>query len=1508
MIQKFLLIGVLLLTCVAVRAQTPKNITISGVVGNAGQLSPLACADQYAGTTINTTDVGNQSNDPLYLCFGDGLVINHINDQDLTGDPQPLTPPGIGYAFYNCPPTVSGPDLATILTDPCILNNPPPTNGLWVTTGTTANGDVTFTNTGFIQNFFNNGNPIQIWFAPITLDNWAVQGFESAGGGNPAGPCVNVNINNAFPVVYLNEVVAGEVVYNPGTLTGSFTIGGGLPEYDGSNYTITILQNSAPFNVGAVTSGPAMDGSTVSFSVPAQGTYTVSISDGTGCNTDFEVYFPTVSMIVACTAASAGGTVCLGVSVEDFTNIVSYQYTLVYDPAVLSFVNATNINLPNFTGASYSGGAGFITFSWNSNDIFNGTTVADNTVIYQLCFNVIGGDGTSSPIQINGSVTPIEVYNSSNNQLGLATMDCTVPVGNQNLVVNLSADSVSCGETPALSDGALIIALTGGAAPYSYTWQNNCTGATGNGVIPSQNGSATINGLPACNNYTVTVTSSLGETSSATVAILQAAPLFVSLDVTDPSCFGLADGCVQVDNIGGGVTPYSYQWSNGPTNVQQICGLIQGSYVLTVTDAAGCTRVASTSIGVNPISVQSSMITDATCTGIGDGNISVNAVTGGTTTGGIYSFNWSTSDNNLGTSSFVSGLEPGTYTLTISDDNNCELVENYTVSADKILSIFANVDDASCFGTCNGLISVTGNTTGGPAAVPYNFSWSPNVPGAPVNTPVTTLVTNLCAGTYSLTFTDQDGCLLDSTFTVGQPDSIDITITNLQNESCNIGNDGAITITASGGTINAGSDYQYAWSNADMDNVLTGLSGGNYTVTITDDLNCSNTFVVSVLTPTPPTINSFAITPVSCPGDNDGAVTINVTPGGGAITGYFWTGGFTGTTVTGLSAGQICVQVTDNQGCAVDSCIIIPGPMPITLADTILVSPTCLGFTNGSINLVVQGGTSPYQYTINGGSPVGTPFFPGLTAGIHTFTVTDANGCPAATFTIDLPSPPAINVAFSNVQAVACFNGTPCNGIATATASGGPAGLGTYTFSWSSNEIDIGINSTANALCQDLQYVIVSDGICGDTFDVNIPSPPQLTIDAANTFTEPVTCFGLSDGSATVTATGGTPPYNYVWQTGFPGQTINNLEADTYNATITDANGCSYQYAAIVTEPETLVAIIDILVTQDVSCFGLSDGEITVAWTGGNPGPATFTWSGNVANTATASGLPAGPYVVTVTDILGCSDTAMYNLQQPLPIFAIIPEPELPLCFGEQTLVTVDTAFGGNGGPFYFTIDNGVETPLGGSVLVYAGEHLITVIEDGSECTLDSIITVVEPPQIVVDLGPDIVIELGDSSRLEPVDIISALPLDSVAWDPLTYLSFANDPLRPWCRPIESLTYTLTVFDINGCVGFDEVYVDVDKNRNVFIPNIFSPNGDGANDEFFVNLGPGAVKANYMRVFDRWGELLYERVDVLPGELQGWDGYFRGKVVDSGVLVYIIEVVFEDNVTLLYRGDVTVVK
>ncbi len=1509
MIQKFLFTGALLAICLAVTAQIPKNIQISGSLSTASAHGPtFACQDQFAGSTINTTDVNNQSPDPMFLCFGDGLVINHIGNQDLTGDPQPLTVPGIGYAFYTCPPTISGPDLATILTDPCILDNPPPANGLWVTTGSTPNGDVTFVNTGFLQGFFNGGNPVQIWFAPITLDDWAVQGFESAGGGNPAGPCVNVNINNAFPVVYLNEMVAGEVNYTVGSLNGSFTITGGLPEYDGSNYTITIVQNSNPGVTGTVTSGPAVDGSTVSFSVPAAGTYTVTISDGTGCNLDFEVYFPTMGMEIVCTAALPGGSVCLDVVVQDFTNIVSYQHTITYDPTVLSFDNISNINLVNFTGSSYSSGAGFITFSWNSNNIFTGTSVPDNTVIYEVCFDVIGGDGTSSPVDINGSVTPIEVYNASNVQLGLAIEDCILPVGNQNLMVFLDADSISCGETPPLTDGSITVSVTGGVAPYTYIWQNNCIGTSGVGNIPSQNGSATISGLPACGNYTITVTTSMGETLSATTAVLEAAPLFVSLDATDPSCFGLADGCVEVDNIGGGVPPYAYQWSNGPANVQQICGLIQGSYELTVTDGAGCTRMVSTSIGVNPISIQNFVLQDATCSGIGDGSISVNTVTGGTTTGGIYTFTWSNSNTNTGTSSFISALEPGDYSLTITDDNNCQEIENYTVNADKVISLFANITQVSCQGSCTGLISVTGNTAGAPAATPYIFNWSSNVPGVPVNTAVTSLVNNLCAGNYSLTLTDQDGCNIDTLFAVTEPDSISLAIVSLQNESCNIGNDGAVTVAASGGTLNPGGSYDYNWSNTGTGTTLTGLAGGNYTVTVTDDLNCTNTFVVTILTPTPPVINSFAITPVSCPGDNDGAVTVNVTAGGAVITGYFWTGGFTGPSVSGLTAGQICVQVTDAQGCAVDSCVVIPEPAPMVLFDTIIVSPTCPGFTNGSINLVIQGGTPPYQYAIDGGVAVGTPFFPGLPAGVHSFSVTDVNGCAPFAFSIDLPAPPAIDVIFANIQPVACFNGTPCNGTATATASGGPAGSGTFTFTWSSNEVDIGASSTANSLCQDLQYVIVSDGICGDTFDVNIPSPPQLTIDAANTSSDPVTCFGYADGSATVTATGGTPPYNYLWQTGFPGQTINNLTADTYNATITDANGCTYQYAAIVTEPESLVAIIDLLVTQDVSCYGLSDGEVTVAWTGGNPGPANFTWSGNVANTATATGLPAGFYVVTVTDILGCSDTAVYNLNQPLPIFAVIPEPPLPNCFGEQTLLTVDTVFGGDGGPFYFTVDNGVETPLGGSVLVYAGEHLITIIEDGSGCTLDSIVLVNQPPQIVVDLGPDIEIELGDSARIEPLDIITALPLDSVVWDPLTYLSFANDPLRPWCRPIESLTYTLTVFDINGCSGSDDIYVDVDKNRKVYIPNIFSPNGDNFNDEFAVYLGPGVVQANYMRIFDRWGELLYEKEDILPGDSNGWDGHFRGKVVDSGVLVYIIEVTFEDNITLLYRGDVTVVK
>ncbi|MEK7254416.1 MAG: CRTAC1 family protein, partial [Bacteroidota bacterium] len=156
-------------------------------------LLPASCADQFAGTISFSNFIG-QSNDisldTIFLCFNDQIGIQHNGDANLTGDPNPLTTPGIAYSFFDCPPNVSGFNLTSIVADTCVTNFPPPATGIWVTAGGTANGNITFNNSGTLQNFFNAGAPVQLWFAPITVDNFAIKQWEADPGSGEVGACV----------------------------------------------------------------------------------------------------------------------------------------------------------------------------------------------------------------------------------------------------------------------------------------------------------------------------------------------------------------------------------------------------------------------------------------------------------------------------------------------------------------------------------------------------------------------------------------------------------------------------------------------------------------------------------------------------------------------------------------------------------------------------------------------------------------------------------------------------------------------------------------------------------------------------------------------------------------------------------------------------------------------------------------------------------------------------------------------------------------------------------------------------------------------------------------------------------------------------------------------------------------------------------------------------------------------------------------------------------------------
>jgi gliding motility-associated-like protein len=971
--------------------------------------------------------------------------------------------------------------------------------------------------------------------------------------------------------------------------------------------------------------------------------------------------------------------------------------------------------------------------------------------------------------------------------------------------------------------------------------------------------------------------------------------------------------------IGGGTAPYSFLWTTGATT-DSIINLSPGNYSCTVTDARGCTAQTGGSIGGNAIRVVDSLVTPALCSDIKNGTLLIRRVTGGTATGGIYSFKWNNlAVANKGATSNNPNIGSGKYIVVITDDNGCSITKEMTVPAQRVLSMNATVTNPLCNGVADGSVFVAITATG-PVNIPYTFTWT----GIPVtninNTAATSLARNLRNGTYPLSVRDQDGCKIDSTFTLTQPDSIRIDSVSLKNESCSIGTDGQIVVNATGGA--GGYTYQWSRNNADNAATISNLVAGFYVVTVTDSRNCSKTRVFEIKLPQRPIITAI-VKDATCFEKGDGSVKINIrTPPGASVTGILWnTGGITDT-IQKLKAGDYKVIVSLNNGCSKDTIIKVSSPdsLSVDLTNSSIKNPTCPEFADGTIILVMKGGTAPYRYNWSGGQPTANTVFASLKVGSYSFSITDDNGCKPVVFDIPLVGPPPIIVAYADIVETNC-NGVCINGLsdgkATAIASGGSTTSGVYTYKWSSGET----LPRATKLCAGFQKVTVTDGTCFIKDSVQIPEP--LPIDFLSSVYKEPTCNGDKDGSIEVRVQGGTPPYVYAWSTGATTKEIINIPGGLYTVTVIDSRLCP---APIKTEefqqPQKLVLDTIASETNNVTCNGLGDGQITLQRIGGNGGDTKYTWSNNISVTEKATKLEAGNYSITATDINGCSDDFTITLTQPDPITFSLAPIKPPRCFGEETFIKLDTAYGGTYlHPFSISIDNGPRYPIGYEIPVFADEHLVTIIEEVTGCTsasnANSTVFIPQPPAITIrfnnlfDSIPNakMLVGLGDSVRIDPI-IGSALPIDSVSWSPRDYLTFTSDSLRPFVRPLDDKTYKIRVVDVNGCIADALLEIELERNRNVFVPNIFSPNDDDKNDFFAPFTGAGVKSINFLRVFDRWGELLFEGKSLPLGDdpSKGWNGKFNGTYVQSGVYVYVIDVTFEDGNTLLYRGDITVVR
>ncbi|MBV6426623.1 MAG: hypothetical protein KIPDCIKN_01136 [Haliscomenobacter sp.] len=1551
MIKPFFLLAVVL-AAFALQAQTPGNIVVKGKLGVRTIQPRMACMNQ-AGTVRFGPFTGQSNsitNKLVFLCYNDSLQVIHNGDGNLGGDPDGFSPAGIRYALYDCLPTVTGPTLSAILGDSClnktspIIVNGQPVNqskGIWITTDGTPGGNLTLFNRGQYQSAYNGGKPVAFWFAPITIDDFANSAYEPDPTTGEAGACVNVNPDAAFQVVYLNPIAESNIntSLNGQGCQGSFVARGGLPEFDSlASYSVRIFLTSDPGVTGRVlTTGVLGHGDSIRFFVPQPGSYTVIAEDGKSCEARFSVNMSgcnAVTFSLPFLNARPADSVCVDLTAQGFTNVGALEMDFAWDTTVIQFTGVRNYNAKMNglgPGSTSLTGTSRLNLSW-LDPTFTGVTLNSGESVFQLCFVVTGDFGQSSPLQILPSAIPEETVGTPEPRpLGFILNSGQINVSADVLFLDLEQDSVSCDGG---ANGAFTITVANGVPPYAISWRSipPLPADSGTGTIPASGGMLTIPSRPA-GRYQVQVRDAqtpAPNTAIDTVEVLQPPILAVRMIEKDPSCFGYSDGSIRAEILIDAVPQpnpgpeYVFRWSVPGITADRLDSIPGGFYAVTVTNAAGCSSEASTNLSQPAPIVLNPVITNATCSGVADGSIVLNASGGFTSTSGRYTFSWLVNGapvTTQGTSSTLTSLGSGEYCVTVSDDNGCEIQRCFSVGARKILSVDSLMTQVTCNGLCDGAITVNGNTAGAVPALPYTFAWTGNVPGAPVNTNTSSSIADLCAGMFVVTMRDSDplGCQVTDTLFIREPEPLDVALVELVNESCIVGNDGRAAVSVSGGT----GPYRLIWSNGQTDSVATNLSAGDYELRVLDNNDCETLFPVTIIAPTPPQIVSLPNDTLNCSSDTNGQLQVAAAEGGAAIIAYEWSNGATGTAISGLSPGEYILTILAADGCRTIDTAQIVAPAALRIDSTQVQSPRCPGEATGQAIISPGGGTGPYTYIWAAAPDSDTTFFPlrpGLTAGTFAFTVTDANNCPGVSGSIQVSDPPGIQVQYSDTTAVSCFEDV-CDGALTATAGYSNGATGRFEFFWSSGEMLANTNSSrALQLCGgENSLIVVDSNFCRFTDTLSIPSPEEIQI---GFIAEPVRCNGGADGQIAVQVSGGTPNYNYLWlETGGVTPQISNLPAGTYTIRITDGNNCPKEAPFALREPAALTLSIDPANTNNARCNGGREGRIAVlvnTQDSINPlGPNPFTWLDGVApsNSAEAVKLRAGDYSVTVTDSKGCQDTLNYSILEPEPIVAMIVPPLEPRCFGESTTLNIDTIYGGNGSSlldYTFMVNNsGLSFPPNQPATIFAGDVLVT-IEDPLGCTYTDTLTVNQPEELTVTFDPsEIVVELGDSTTtLDPI-LTASLPIDSFIWSPREFLSSASIQNPLVINLLDDQEFSLTVVDVNGCTAAGKVFVELDRNRNVYIPNIFSPNGDGRNDEFRLFACKGVTRVNFARVFDRWGDQIFESQAIGPDCLSGaplWDGKVRGDKAPAGVYVYLIEIEFLDNVTLLYRGDVTVIR
>lgn len=1058
----------------------------------------------------------------------------------------------------------------------------------------------------------------------------------------------------------------------------------------------------------------------------ASGLYSVTVTDSLGCtsNTSATVNASTAPQLTLvptpATCGNANGSIDLSVSqgttpytylwngtttTQDLNSLLPGMYVVVVtdanqctatDSAVvvdaasptiaISGTNATCGQSNGLVDITVTGGTLPFTFNWNSGqynteDLSN---VIDNT--YTVLVTDSNGCTSTNSIVLTNSPLP---------------------------AISFTATASMCGD----SSASVNVTMSVGQPPYTFNWNNNAFITEDLANVPS-------------GAYILIATDSFGCSATDTVNVQDISGPQITVDSIMEAGCGNSNGAIDISLSG--TSPFNIIWSNGATT-EDIANVMTGTYTSSVTDGNGCT--AELPISVSDASAPSLNATtvSATCSQQ-NGSIDL-TVNGGAAP---YTFVWS---NNGETTEDLSNIAAGTHSVTVTDALGCNAVMDVIVSGTTAPTLAFTITNATC-GSDNGAIDlqVTNGTAG------FTFAWNNAQPP-------TEDLSNLAAGTYSVTVTDANNCSASS-----DTDIVAIAVptlsSNIVHTTCGLAN-GSIDITVNGSS----SPYTYAWSNsAGTDEDLTNLAANTYDLTVTDANNCDVTGSYTVNTSLA-LVLSVITTNASC-GASNGAADLTVTNGTIPIS-YDWGANGTNEDLTNVQAGNYSVTVTDGNQCSASLDVVVSNPNAPTIS-LAAIDATCEQL-NGSIDATVNGGAQPYIYDWSNGST--QQDLSNIDSGVYTLTVTDASGCSTQeSATILTTSSPVIGVVVTNEVCNAA------NGLVDVTVTN----VSSATFYWSPNgEITEDIANLSGG-----NYAVTITSNTGCTADTsvtvtNIPCAPTVTLDPTD-----ATC-GLNNGSIDLTISGGAGPFEFIWDNGQTTEDATNLSSGTHYVTVTDAAGTTTSYNAVVTG---VAAPTLTIVGQDEAC-DQNNGSVALTVNNGSD-PFTYTWS-NGATTEDLISLQANTYTVTVSDANNCTVSASVTLNN-------VAGPSLSYTTTNatcsQAVGAVDiTVTGGTGG---FTYDwTGSSANTQDLVNIFGGTYTVTVT-DGNNCTASI------SADVVTSNAPQVSISTLSSTCGNANGAASATASNGT--QPYTY-EWSNGETSATLINVLPVNYCVTVTDAIGC-------------------------------------------------------------------------------------------------------------